>query len=345
MALAPDAWAAALRERGVDPDTTPNPLAFTEPMREAARAVTTNTDSLQALEALQQSLFGAGSSVPFLYVADETSTAELAFERRRGNCVAITSLFIAMARSIGIPVEPALVSRRGGEEKEGDLVIVRNHVVAVFRDGGQSTVFDFYVSRSGPAAGIQPIDDLWATALYLNNDGARALRNGDAPAAARAFEGALRLAPSYGPVYGNLGVARRRMGDRLGALDAHLLSLQLSSRSDLVRGNLFTLFEEISGSGLPVGAGDGWRTTAYGRRMAEAEREFFDGAAGRAVRLYRQAGREAPERPEPLVWIARCELYRRKTADARRALRSALALSGNHAEARRLLDGLERIVP
>lgn len=341
--LSPEQWDAAVRARGVDPSTIVNPLAFTPEMRAFAEEATRPAGTYERLDLLQRKLF-LKHEAPFDYDPHGTLTAQEAFETRRGNCVAFTNLFIAMARSIGIPVQPALLTRRGEVERDGDLMVVNNHVVAIYRHSQGVAVFDFFRTRQQDLVELTPIDDLWNGAIYLNNLGVRALRDGDNAGAVDMLETAVRLAPRYAALYGNLGVALRRLGDPDGALDSYILGMHIEPRNSTLRNNVYALLIERAAIASPADAG-GAGQTARERWAAQAAEELAQRRIGQAIRLLRKVHRADTERPEPLLSIARCELIRGRLPAARRALEQALAIRPDHAPARHFLEALNRAEP
>jgi len=336
VALTPEQWTQAVRARGVDPTRVANPLAFTASMQERAREAAGGTTALARLARLQSALFADDA---FDYESRSTLTAREAYERRSGNCVAFTNLFIALARSLGIPAQPALVLSRKGTEPDGDLTLVTHHVIAVYHHGDRWALYDFYLSRLGPAERFRPIDDLWATAIYINNLAIDALRSGRLEQARERIEQAIRLAPGYAPLYSNLGVVLRRQGDRYAALDAYLTALQLEPGSDTVRHNLFGLFIDHGLEASETSPGD---LPSLESVLTRAETDVSPGEVRAALRYYREIHRRRPLDPEPLVALGRCHLLLGRIGNARRALVEALDLDPEHASARRLLDSLTR---
>lgn len=210
-------WDRALLDRGLSPERIPDPFALTVEMQQAAQQVAGELPPRGQLERLQRFLF---DGISFEYHAEETVSAAAAFERRRGNCVAFTNMFIAMARSLGVRAQPALIYRRDQQELEGDLVISRNHVVALYRDGPRVLVYDFSLRRSGTPISVQPISDLWMGAIFLSNRGVVAIRAGDLERAEDQFKTALIQAQ----------VCSRRSADGCTApVQAHPFSTNISS--------------------------------------------------------------------------------------------------------------------
>ncbi len=334
------AWESAVRERGLDPTVLANPLAITPEMRDVARLVAGGGDGAEQLQRLQAYLFDQ-ESFPFTYDARATLTAAEAFAQRRGNCVAFTNLFIALGRTLGVPLRAALITTGDSEVDEG-LVVVNNHLVAVHRLLDRTMVYDFSTSRGRAPVGLDVLDDLWLTAIFLNNLGVEALRAGDYPTAAGRLETAIRLVPEFIGPYGNLGVARRLQGDTDGAFEIYRRALDLDPHSPAVLANLARLYQALGREDEAVEALQAADLDAAPAHVlvARGNIELSRGRPKEAMRLYKRARRADPKLATPWVAIARLELQQGRPAAARRALAKALGLDPEHAAARRLYASL-----
>jgi len=235
--LTQEQWEAAVARLGVDPSSIQNPVAFDEEMRRFADRVAGAGTVRERLDRLQQHLFN-DRRLAFDYLSDRTLTASDAWRRQGGNCVSFTNLFIALARSIGLPVQAALFHHAGNPEMDGDLRVFNTHMAAGIRSGDQVVLFDFFYLRREREFGFHLIDDLTNTGVYLSNLGTAALRDGEVEEAERLLVLATRIAPRFASAHGNLGVVRRRRGDIDGALAAHLAARDLEPFDHRVLGNL-----------------------------------------------------------------------------------------------------------
>jgi tetratricopeptide (TPR) repeat protein len=241
-AAAGDPWERALARRGVDSALLPNPIAITPEIEQSAREYSgAGTGDVDKLRRIQSALFDS-SRFTFVYDAEATYTAAEALAARRGNCVAITNLFIAMARARGIRVKAGFMTPHGVGEKRGDLVYVTAHVVAVYFNFHEYVVFDFYRVREDPNIKIRVLEDLELGALTLNNRAVEDLGRGDYARAESEFDAVVRLAPEFAAAHANLGVVKRRLGDVPGALEAYRRALAIEPRDPAILGNLSSLY-------------------------------------------------------------------------------------------------------
>ncbi len=340
--LEPAQWEEALRSRGVDPAQVPNPLAFTPEMRAEALRLTGPGESLDRLRRLQEALFDP-QRFPFAYEVKTTLTATEAYYRREGNCLSFTNLFVAMGRSIGIPVQSGLIMRVRSSEREDDLIVVNTHVVAMYTQAGGTTYFDFDRTRRGQPTVVRPLDDLWLTALYLNNRGAEELRLRHPEVAARLFADAVKLAPEFAPAWGNLGVARRRLGDVAGALAAYAEALRSDPTNPTVLSNLALLYTSLGRTAEAEAALAAARLSAASPHLliVRGDVELARGKVVEARRFYLRARRLDPRLADAWVALARAELAAGRPSQARRLATKALRLDPEVAGAAALLDTIE----
>jgi Flp pilus assembly protein TadD len=334
-------WSRAVAARGVDPAEVPMPMSVTPQIRAVAEKIAGPGDERERLRRLQSALLDR-SAYAFEYDTVATFTAQEAFAARRGNCVSFTNLFIAFGRAVGIPLQAALLFRRASSEKEGDLVMVYNHMVAVHPKGRYVTVYDFYMTRDNANLEVRLIDDLAVAAIAASNRGVEALRAGSLDEAQAALEKAIRLQPAFPDLYSNLGIVRWRQGDVEEAYGVFRQGLELDPRRATLLHNLAALHLD-----------QGRRLEARAALAAAATREAtpflfvvqgdLEMAAGNlkdALRAYRRASREGPDLLEPLLGIARAEMGLGDREAARRALRRAAKLRPEDPQVRALLESL-----
>lgn len=343
MFMSPSQWSEELIRRGVDVRQVPNPLSVGDAMFKEANDLGGIGTPSERLRRLQTAFFD-DKVFPFRYANRGTYTAAEAFARREGNCLSFTNLFVAMGRSLGIPVTTALVTRAQASEKEGDLIIVNNHVVAAYPYGTDWDYFDFDRRPHERPKVYKPLDDLWITALYLNNRGADELRAGHPDIALRYFDYATRLAPGFPPAWGNLGVARRRLGDIQGALDAYAKALAISADDPTILGNLASLYRYLgreSEAETALKAANLAVATPH-VLIVRGDLELAQGRTKTAISLYKRARSLGPKLADPWVALARAEMARSRPEAARKDLERALALEPNQPEAVILLSQVKQ---
>lgn len=342
MYLSQERWEQEVRKRGVDPSRVPNPLAVSEPMRLAAVQFSGEIgNDLARLKRLQSSLFDE-SEFPFHYSGRETLTAAEAFFRREGNCLSFTNLFVAMARSLELPVTTALVRRSRASEREGDLIVVNNHVVATVDWNTKAEFFDFDRRRHEPPTQFKPLDDLWITALFLNNKGADELRAGHPDIAIRYFEDAVRLAPEFAAAWGNVGVAKRRLGDIDGALQAYQKALSIEADNPTILNNLSSLYRALGRHQEADHAliAANLMLASPHVLIVRGDLELTQGRPDAAEKLYKRARRLGPELADPFIALARLEVGRKETRKAIKYLEEALEVEPANRDAHELLTRL-----
>jgi Tfp pilus assembly protein PilF len=291
-------------------------------------------NEVDQLKRLQGALFDP-ERFHFDYDPALTSTAADALAARRGNCVAFTNLFIAMARARGIHVRAGYMTPHVPGERRGDLVYVNTHVVAVYQLHDRFLVFDFYGARQDDVPRIRLLDDLELAALYVNNRAVDALSHGDLATAETGLEAVVRLAPEFAGAYANLGVLRRRRGNTAGAFDAYRAALAIEPRNPAVLSNLAALYLEtgrLREAQAALRLADMSSATVY-TMLARGDLESVDGRPDEALRFYKRAARLDPEIPDPHLAIARLEKGRGNLRDARRAASRALAIAPQNDEA------------
>jgi hypothetical protein len=164
-----------------------------------------------------------------LYTASET------LEYGSGNCMALASVLIGLARGMGWRGRFVEMRVRDPEHHiEGDVAVVEQHMVAKISTGRVGAYVD-YSGRLDYSARLKLVDDLRATAAYYVNDAYAFIRSAHQRGepvtwaeVARRFEIATRIAPDSAEAWNNLGVARARLGEHESAEAAYLRSIELT---------------------------------------------------------------------------------------------------------------------
>ena len=158
----------------------------------------------------------------FLFGADEmnirydvwlTHDAKDTFDKKRGNCLSLSSLFVAAARHLDIDSYFETVEVAPKWAHEGNTMIRYEHIVAAGRLGQTEYVVDFLPEFTGEKKGRLRISDEQALALYYSNRAVEAMINEDFPGGIHTLLQALRLWPENSSIWSNLGAGFRRTGD------------------------------------------------------------------------------------------------------------------------------------
>jgi len=344
--VSPRRWQAAIRSRGLDPAEVPMPMGPTPDIVAFARQTAAAGSDRERLERLHAALFDR-KVFAFEYEKMATFTAAEAFNARKGNCVSLTNLLLAMARSLGIQLRPGLILRRQSSERQGDLVLRFAHMVAVYSDQRDLRIYDFYLDRPEERGRLTLLDDVDVAALAASNAGVDALRAGDFTRSRELFERAVRLAPGLPDIYAGLGVAQWREGNADAAFATFRKGLELAPNRASLLNNLAVLYIE---AGKPEEA----RIALAAANLTEASPHFLlakgnlelaCGDPTQAIRSYKRARSRDKTLVEPLLGIARAELARGRKDAARKALRKAAHLAPEDPRVRDLMEASSSLEP
>ncbi len=192
-------------------------LSLSPPMREFLnRRVSADASAYTRLRQLLKGMIDEGY-LSLEYDLEVTVTAAQAFERRIGNCLSFTNLFVALARAAGLQASYQLVDIPPVWSTQGDWVMLDKHINVIVKNGsraraGVDQVVDFNIEDFQGNYPVKRISDKHAFALYFNNLGVEAMRNGDSPTAFAYFKRAILLNPEIGSPWVNLGALFARNG-------------------------------------------------------------------------------------------------------------------------------------
>lgn len=147
------------------------------------------------------------------YDASVTRTATETFEARQGNCLSMTTLFIAAARYIGLDANFEIVVVRPTWDHEAGTMIRYEHIVATGDlSRGESYVVDFLPEFIIGDQTTRSVSDDTALSLYYNNLGAESMIDGELDNAIAYFRYALTLRPEFSGAWNNMGAVMKRAG-------------------------------------------------------------------------------------------------------------------------------------
>jgi tetratricopeptide (TPR) repeat protein len=250
--------------------------------------------------------------VNFQYLPERSLNARQAFRERRGDCIAYSVLFLALARHIGIPAYFVHVNQVKNYYERGGWSFTSSHVAVGAGRGPSAVIIDFSREISDWWLSVyETIDDAAALALFYNNVAVQQMVDGQRPEAERLFRFLLARTPDVPELYNNLGVLLNRdhrHAEALTFLEAGmsrfptyepfftnaLTSARGAGRSDLVR--------ELEKRGKSVEQSDPFFLFAKG--LSFFQDAHFDLAASELSRAHQAK----PDSPVILAWLARAYL-------------------------------------
>ncbi len=193
------------------------------------------------LHQLSDALIRGGS---FRLEYDETTrTASATFQAMRGNCLAFSSMFVAMARHLGLEAYYQEVHSPPDWSFRDDSFVLNRHVNVLLDLGTEGEhVVDFNMDDFKTSYERRRISDARALAHYYNNVAVERMQAGDASAALAGFRRAIHHDPSFSPAWTNLGILYMRRGQPGYAEAAHLQALKADASDLVAMSNLASLY-------------------------------------------------------------------------------------------------------
>jgi tetratricopeptide (TPR) repeat protein len=165
--------------------------------------------------------------VHFQYALNHSLTAQEAYEERRGDCVAYTNLYVALARALGISARFARLSERPAFYDRDDALYVSTHMAVTARAQFGTLLVDFSHERSTPEVDrFEDTNDEDAFALYYNNVAMDAFVKGDSEGAERTLRFFVQERPKLQELWANLGIVLMHEGRFKDALGLDLSALK-----------------------------------------------------------------------------------------------------------------------
>jgi Flp pilus assembly protein TadD len=332
--------ARTLRSHGVDPASIVVPFEITDEMRAWAHAqVPDSTPATERLDRLLAAMVDP-NRLKLEYEPGHTATAREAFTSRKANCLAFTSLFVGLARELGIPAFFLDVDDVERFEKDGDLMVVSGHVSGGYDiGGGKLKILDFTPQTQPGYRRVHPLTDVTAIALYYSNRGAEMIRVGRGDEALSWLRQAVTIDPDLGGAWVNLGVGLRRAGDIAAAEAAYRKALEVDPEAAAAYTNLAALLrargreaEAVGLLGLAAQA-DSRNPFSY---IALGDLALAHGRLDEARRFYQKALRLNRDDAEVYAALGQVALAGGDRGEARRWLRKAEARNRDNERVRQL---------
>ncbi len=193
---------------------------------------------------------------------DTTRTVAQTFIDRKGNCLAFTQLFVALAQLAGLDAEMQESENVLIAYSDSDTLVYTGHVSASVTIKPRKHEIQFDPNNPIVKGSTNVISRERSLAHYYNNRGAELMESGEHALADQHFERALALAPEMVSTYNNRGVLQLRLG-KPDQAEAHFLNALSQDPSRIsVLANLISLYRH---------QGQTVRQEEFSRRLAEAE--------------------------------------------------------------------------
>ncbi|HVR30763.1 MAG TPA: tetratricopeptide repeat protein [Thermoanaerobaculia bacterium] len=316
-----------LRSRGLEPSRVVVPYRLSAEMKRwlhdrVPKALPNHEDRILYLS---RSLF-QGDDFRIAYIRGYTGTAMEVFETQQANCLAFTLLFIGLARELGVPAYFLEVRDTESYRKEGDLIVVSDHVAVGYGPTHDLRIIDFGAREGAAYRRITLVDDYRAIAMFYSNRGAEELRSGHYAGALDWLRSAVAIDPNYAGSWVNLGVALRRSGDVEGAEKAYRTALELDLQATSALQNLAALLhikgEDQEALDLLAAADRASNRNPF-TYLTLGDLNMRHGRMDAAGRFYRKALRRQGENAESLAAMGLWLLERGDRKSARNWLRRA----------------------
>jgi Flp pilus assembly protein TadD len=274
-------------------------------------------------QALYELMFHA-DKLALSYESSYTKTAIETVESGTGNCVSLSSVFVAMGRYAGLDVNFLDVQVPYSWQHESDIYYQLKHISATVKVS-HSDYLGIEYKWIGTIEYARPriIDDEVAFATFYSNRGIELLIQDKANEAMENLEQAIELDPENSNNWSNLGVAYRRLNKLDAAEQAYLKALK-KDKSDLTAlNNLAILYQMTARSHLADKYNK--KLERYRRKnpyylVKLAEDEIKSGDYSKALRYTKKAIRKYEEEHEFHYVAARIYAHQGKTEKAMESL-------------------------
>lgn len=196
---------------------------------------------------MQQLIDAMMGSTSFKLEYDEnTRIAAETFRLQRGNCLSFTTLFVALARGVGLKADFQEVEIPPDWSTREDVFVLNRHVNVIVRLGASgSRAIDFNIGDFKSTFEVQKISDKRAIAHFFNNMGVERMQSGEIVDAVAFLRRAIIDGDGeFSPPWTNLGMLYRKHGYDEYAEAAYLQALKIDKEDDVAMSNLVRLYEK-----------------------------------------------------------------------------------------------------
>ena len=183
------------------------------------------------------------------YDVTKTFTAQEAFNKKMGNCLAYCLLYSALASKAGIKFEIQEVYKPlDWSPISGETDQAWRHINLLIKSGADAgSVFDIdEINQNQKQVVSRTLTREHVAGLYYSNIGAGHLLEGDIENAFLYFAKGLKLAPNEPDLWVNLGVLYKKTENFAHAKLAYEIALDLNSNSYSTLSNLSSLYENLN---------------------------------------------------------------------------------------------------
>lgn len=206
--------------------------------------VTDLSTDLTIVDKLQSLLFDP-EYLNIQYDDQVTRSAVQTFNDRKGNCLSVVNLYIAMARYYGVDAKFQTVRVRPSWDRRGEILVLSQHINALGRFNANTVyVVDFTPEITLQQLTASIIDDREARALYFNNLGAESLIAQNYDQSIAYFKNALFLDQDLSIAWNNIGTAYSRLEDKETAEYAYQKSYSLDRSNATAINNLARFYRQ-----------------------------------------------------------------------------------------------------
>jgi len=280
---------------------------------------------------------------------ENTRTAAETFHQRLGNCLSFSTMFISLARGVGLQAKFQEVDIPPDWSMRKDVYVLNRHInVNVDLGPAGIHVVDFNISDFKSTYDVEIVSDKRAIAHFFNNLGVERMQDGDVDAAVAYFRRAITEGDGrFSPAWTNLGSLYRKFGHFGHAEAAYLQALKVDKTDAVAMSNLVRLYEMM---------GDAEKAEVYQKRVDEhrmnnpyyrfglAREAFFKRDYTTAIEHLKHAIRRHKDDDQFYFLLGLCYLMSGHEQEARRWTSKAEEVAATEQDRRRYSTKIEALM-